>query len=84
MGRETTDQAAFGELIRRYRRVSGLSQEELSERAGVSVRTITDLERGQRTRPYRRTVSAATLRDAIRGGRRAHEQPAAAIIVAQG
>jgi len=35
-----------------------LSQQELGERAGVSVRTITDLERGQRTRPYQHTVAA--------------------------
>lgn len=36
----------FGSLLRRYRRAAGLTQEELAERAGLSVRGISDLERG--------------------------------------
>ncbi len=42
---DTAQRAAFGELLRRYRRVAGLTQEELAARSGVGVRSITDLER---------------------------------------
>src|SRR3954464_4610057 len=51
------DQAAdFGSLLRRLRGASGLTQEELAERAGLSARGISDLERGAKTRPHRDTV----------------------------
>src|SRR5690349_494710 len=46
----------FGELLRRYRAATGLSQEELAERAGLSARGIADLERGARSAPYPQTV----------------------------
>ena len=36
---------AFGELLRRYREAAGLTQEALAERAGLSARGISDLER---------------------------------------
>jgi L-glyceraldehyde 3-phosphate reductase len=42
--------------LRRYRLAAGLTQEELAVRAQVSPRAISDLERGQRTRPWRDTV----------------------------
>ena len=64
---EATAGAEFGQLLRRYRRGVGLSQEELGERAGLCVRTIRDLERGQRTRPYRHTVDALAEALAVRG-----------------
>ena len=38
--------AAFGALLRRYRTAGGLTQEALAERAGLSARGISDLERG--------------------------------------
>jgi predicted ATPase/transcriptional regulator with XRE-family HTH domain len=43
----------LGALIRRLRLEAGLSQEQLAERAGLSARAVSDLERGQRaqTRP---------------------------------
>ena len=41
----------FGELLRRYRAAAGLTQQELAERAGLSVRGLSDLERGLRQRP---------------------------------
>jgi transcriptional regulator with XRE-family HTH domain len=47
--------AAFGELLRHYRAVAGLTQEALAERAGLSVYGIQKLERGV-TRPYRDTA----------------------------
>src|SRR5947209_13146675 len=43
-------------LLRRYRAAAGLTQEELAERAGLSTRAISDLERGVKQRPYPNTV----------------------------
>jgi tetratricopeptide (TPR) repeat protein/transcriptional regulator with XRE-family HTH domain len=46
----------FGALLRRQRIAAGLTQEELAERASISVRRIGDLERGVRQLPRRDTV----------------------------
>ena len=46
----------FGVLLQQQRRAAGLSQEELAERAGLSRRGISDLERGARRAPYPATV----------------------------
>jgi class 3 adenylate cyclase/tetratricopeptide (TPR) repeat protein len=46
----------FAALLRRHRAAARLTQEELAERAGLSARAITDLERGVRRFPYRDTV----------------------------
>lgn len=46
----------FGELLRDYRLARAQSQEELAERAGLSARAISDLERGLRSRPQLYTV----------------------------
>jgi predicted ATPase/DNA-binding XRE family transcriptional regulator len=51
---------AFGALLRQYRIASGLTQEALAERAGLSVRGLSDLERGARHLPYRDTVHRLT------------------------
>ncbi len=48
--------SSFGEILRKYRAAAGLTQEELAERVGMSARGISDLERGVRQTPYRRTV----------------------------
>jgi predicted ATPase/DNA-binding XRE family transcriptional regulator len=53
---------AFGPLLRRYRAASGLTQEELAARASLSVRAISDLERGLK-RPRRDTLNL--LADAL-------------------
>jgi predicted ATPase/DNA-binding CsgD family transcriptional regulator len=50
--------APFGELLRRLREASGLTQEELAERAGVTAKAIGALERGARRYPYPHTVRA--------------------------
>jgi predicted ATPase/transcriptional regulator with XRE-family HTH domain len=50
------DRASFGELLRRYRLAAGLTQEALAATAGMSARGISDLERGARRAPYRKTV----------------------------
>lgn len=53
---------AFGDLLRRYRAVAGLSQEILAERAGLSPRGLVYLERGTH-RPYPGTM--VRLADAL-------------------
>jgi tetratricopeptide (TPR) repeat protein/transcriptional regulator with XRE-family HTH domain len=46
----------FGELLRRYRVACALTQEALAERAGLSVRTVSDLERGINRTPRKDTL----------------------------
>ena len=53
----------FGDLLRRYRTESGITQEELAERAAISARTVSDIERGLRSSVYRQT--AMRLADAL-------------------
>jgi predicted ATPase/transcriptional regulator with XRE-family HTH domain len=55
--------ATFGDLLRRARRAAGLSQEELAARAGLSVRGISDLERGVNQTPRKDTLDM--LADAL-------------------
>jgi transcriptional regulator with XRE-family HTH domain len=62
------DQAgAFGEELRARRRSSALSQQELAERSGLSVRAISNLESGRTRWPYPNSVGrladALALRD---------------------
>ncbi|MBV9857393.1 MAG: helix-turn-helix domain-containing protein [Streptosporangiaceae bacterium] len=52
----TNQTGAFGERLRAYRAAARLSQEELGERSGVSVRAIGDIERGRTRWPYRDSV----------------------------
>ena len=58
------DDTGFGTLLRRYRLRAGLTQEQLAERAQLSVRGLAYLEQGKH-RPYpetlRRLVVALTL-----------------------
>src|SRR5512132_3779294 len=49
-------ETGFGDLLRRSRVAAGLTQEELAERAGVSTRGISDLERGARGLPRKDTL----------------------------
>jgi transcriptional regulator with XRE-family HTH domain len=53
----------FAKLLRHHRALAVLTQEELAERAGLSARAISDLERGAKTRPHRVTVDL--LADAL-------------------
>ena len=50
------DTEVFGDLLRQRRVEADLTQEALAERAGFSVRGISDLERGARVRPHRDTL----------------------------
>jgi transcriptional regulator with XRE-family HTH domain len=60
----TQRQGPFGSLLRSYRTEAGLSQGELAERAGLSRRAISDLERGVRRAPY--PVTVRRLAEALR------------------
>lgn len=53
----------FGVLLRRGRNAAGLTQEQLADRSGISVRTIRNLERGLITSP--RDQSIQLLADAL-------------------
>lgn len=49
--------STFADLLRRYRQATGLTQEELAERARLSVQAIGALERGDRRAPRKETIS---------------------------
>lgn len=53
-----TRDSTFGDLLRRLRTDVGMTQEQLAERAGLSTRGISDLERGINRWPFRATVEA--------------------------
>src|SRR5579859_6716927 len=58
MGAAHPGWARPGEWLRRQRMAAGLTQEDLAERSGVSVRTIADLERGRTRKPYPSSLRA--------------------------
>ncbi|SCG73136.1 NB-ARC domain-containing protein [Micromonospora echinaurantiaca] len=78
-----TEPNRFGLLLRRHRGEVGLTIEELSAASRVSVRAISDMERGRSRVPQRRTVealvqalglpdgAATALRESARAGRQA-------------
>jgi predicted ATPase/transcriptional regulator with XRE-family HTH domain len=49
---------SFAEMLRALRESRSLTQEELAERAGVTVKAVGALERAERLRPYPHTVRA--------------------------
>jgi len=53
----------FGQRLRGLRESAGLTQEQLAERAGLSAKAISAIERGHRRRPYPHTIRA--LADAL-------------------
>jgi transcriptional regulator with XRE-family HTH domain len=53
----TDDASILGPTLQALRRAAGLTQEELAERAGVSARTVSDVERGVRPSVYRDTAT---------------------------
>lgn len=83
---------SLGALLRRRRTERSLTIEELATVSGVSVRAISDMERGESLGPQRRTIEAladalalsdsdrAALLDAARVGRRRVPQPAPAVL----
>ena len=53
---DEADLTSFGDLLQRYRLAAGISQEALAERAGVSMQTISAIERGVTRNPQRKTA----------------------------
>jgi predicted ATPase/transcriptional regulator with XRE-family HTH domain len=62
----------FGELLRRHRRAAELTQEDLAERAGISPRSISELERGGSHVPRRDTVALLAQALALSADERTH------------
>jgi transcriptional regulator with XRE-family HTH domain len=58
-----TQHSAFGSVLRRYRTAVGMTQEELAERARLSARAISALERGVNRSPRKDTLQL--LADAL-------------------
>ena len=52
----TASSGQFGALLRERRQAVGLTQEDLAGLSGLSVRAISDLERGRSSRPHRQSV----------------------------
>jgi transcriptional regulator with XRE-family HTH domain len=76
--------ASFGALLRTHREHALLSQEKLAERAGLSVRTVRELEAGRVRRPHGSSVRLLAQALGLRGNWRrvfeaaARPHPAAA------
>jgi transcriptional regulator with XRE-family HTH domain len=68
--RDDEVRASFGTLLRGYRSASGLTQQDLAERSGVSIRAIADMERGRTTRPFRNSVYRLADALELRGAER--------------
>jgi tetratricopeptide (TPR) repeat protein/transcriptional regulator with XRE-family HTH domain len=60
-----------GALLRVFRHAAGVSQEELAERAGLSVHAVSAIERGARTRPHPHTLRALSCALALPEAHRA-------------
>jgi tetratricopeptide (TPR) repeat protein/transcriptional regulator with XRE-family HTH domain len=67
----TEEAGGFGARLRSFRRLAALTQEELAERSGVSVRTIGNLEHSRAHKPYRSTCEALADALGLRGTARA-------------
>src|SRR5258708_4080966 len=59
----TSDTPTFGDLLRRYRVLAGLTQEALAERAHVSTQAVRALEQGINRAP--RAATLALLAEAL-------------------
>jgi tetratricopeptide (TPR) repeat protein/transcriptional regulator with XRE-family HTH domain len=66
------EESPFGALLRHYRGVRGLTQEELAERSGLHVQEVSMLERGVRRAP--RSTTVEFLAEAL--NLKAHEREA--------
>jgi transcriptional regulator with XRE-family HTH domain len=75
---ETPATPTFGALLKRLRLAAGLTQEVLAERAGLSAKAISDLERDPGRLPRLETL--ALLAEALRLG---PEQRARLLVVAR-
>lgn len=55
--RQPPGEAPFGAVLRQYRVAAAISQEDLAARAGLGVRTVSDIERGVSRAPHPATVA---------------------------
>ncbi len=78
-GMETAGRPHFGALLRLYRLDVGMTQQDLAERADLSVEAISTLERGARTRPHRDTVALIARALALSPERAAHLERAVGV-----
>jgi len=67
----TSEDLTLGQLLRRHRAASAVTQEDLAERAGISARTVSDVERGLRTTIYRDTAGRLAWALGLEGEARA-------------
>ncbi|HEY3505305.1 MAG TPA: helix-turn-helix domain-containing protein, partial [Actinocatenispora sp.] len=58
----------FAQVLARTRAAAGLTQEELAERAELSVRAVSNLERGEASRPRRGTIDRLAAALGLTGG----------------
>lgn len=58
---ESLGPLGFGALLRQYRLEAGITQQELAERAHISVEAVSTLERGARRRPQRQTIDLLAM-----------------------
>ncbi|MFI2352490.1 ATP-binding protein [Streptomyces sp. NPDC019443] len=70
MGAADAGAMVFGPLLKALRHSGNWTQEMLAERSGVSVRTISDLERGRIRRPQQRSAVALAAALGVAGGDR--------------
>ena len=82
-GMNAEQRSPFALILRRLRLAAGLSQEQLAERARVSLDAVGALERGTRRAPYRETVDmlarAMSASEAERAELHARRAPAAKV-----
>jgi predicted ATPase/DNA-binding XRE family transcriptional regulator len=76
-GLEMSEKASFGALLKHYRVTAGLSQEMLAARAGLSARSISDLERGINRAPRYATLELLSSALALSAQQRALLQASA-------
>jgi predicted ATPase/DNA-binding XRE family transcriptional regulator len=67
---ETDHSAPFGDVLKRFRKAAGLTQEELAERAQLSRNAINALERGTRRSPRKDAVTLLSAALALSGEER--------------
>ena len=68
--KDASPQGAFGAVLRMFRGAANLTQEELAERAGLSVEAIGALERGDRRSPRPSTLDSLDAALRLRGDQR--------------
>src|SRR5262249_5045035 len=71
LGSNTIASESFGDVLRNRRRAAGLTQEELAELAGLSVRSVSGWERGEGAVPRRDTLTLLVRALGLSGPERA-------------